>query len=349
VTRLRVGVLAAAIATGALATSSQATLPGANGRIAFERLRFQNGPPWGELFVMNADGTGVHKITHPPNGTEDTDPDWSPDGSLIVFARAPAKGAYSIWVVKPDGTDLRRLTPYCPPGVGIPECPADDGWPVWSPDGAHIAFQRLAGALRPAGSSVDNAKRIYKDELVVTDANGRHVRTLVWFGPWRGDPQIPSWSPDGKQLVFLEKSDNGGNCICRALYIVNADGRGLHRLTPLSISPGDKIDWSPDGSTILFRTHPGEDLIAASGYGANLYTIHPDGTGLHQLTHFGASDRVDMGSYSPDGTSIVFETSAGAVGGALPDVFEMNADGTGLRQITRTRNFETQADWAPAR
>ncbi len=194
---------------------------------------------------------------------------------------------------------------------------------------------------------METAARIYKDELVVTDANGRHARALVWFGPWRGDPQIPAWSPDGKQLVFLEKSDNGGTCICRALYVVNADGSRLRRLTPPSIAPGDKIDWSPEGSTILFRTHPGEGLNGLSGYGANLYTIHPDGTELRPLTRFATSDHVLPGSYSPDGKFIVFETSTGAVGGA-PDVFVMNSDGTGLRQITKTRNFETQADWGPA-
>ena len=345
-TRFHVLLVVVAAIVAATATSSQATPPGTNGRIVFERLRFQN-TLWGELFVMNADGTGVHKLTHPPRGTEDTNPDWSPDGSRIVFARAPSAGAHSIWVVRPDGTELRRLTPNCPPSVGIPKCKADDGWPVWSPDGKYIAFQRLSGPIRPKGATVDTAKRIYRVELVVTDTNGRHLRTLVWFGPWRGDPQIPSWSPDGKQLVFLEKSDNGGNCVCRALYIVNADGSGLHRLTPPSIAPGDRIDWSPDGSTILFRTHPGEDLYGASGYGANLYTIRPDGTGLRQLTHFGPSDRVVSGSYSPDGASIVFGTSAGAVGEVLPDVFVMNADGTGLRQLTKTRNFETQADWGP--
>ena len=340
-------VLAAALVLGTLATSSRATRPGANGRIVFERLRFQN-TLRGELFVMNADGTSVGKITHPPNGTEDTNPDWSPDGSRIVFSRAPSTGAHSIWTVRPDGAGLRRLTPYCRPGAGIPKCAADDGWPAWSPDGNHIAFQRLSGALRPKGATVDNAKRIYKDELLVADAHGRHLRTLVWFGPWRGDPQIPAWSPNGKRLVFLEKGDNGGKCICRALYVVNADGSGLRRLTPSSVRPGDKLDWSPDGSTILFRTHPGEDQNAASGRGANLYSIHPDGTGLRKLTRFPSYDRVDMGSYSPDGKSIVFETSAGAVGPGLPDVFEMNADGTGLRQITHTRNFETQADWGPA-
>lgn len=350
-TRFHIVLVGVAAIVASTATSSRATAPGTNGRIVFERLRFQD-TLWGELFVMNADGTGVRKLTHPPRGTEDINADWSPDGSRIVFARAPSSGVHSIWVVRPNGTGLRRLTPNCAPGVGIPECPADDGWPAWSPDGKHIAFQRLSGALRPKGSTINNAKAIYRDELVITDANGRHARTLVWLGPWRGDPQIPSWSPDGKQLVFLGKymrsKTNGTGCICRALYIVNADGSGLHRLTPPSIAPGERIDWSPDGSTILFRTHPGEDLNAASGFGANLYTIHPDGTGLRQLTHLGPSDRVLMGSYSPDDMSIVFETSHGAVGPGLPDIFVMNVDGTGLRQLTRTRNFETQADWGPA-
>ena len=350
--RSRAGLRAAAtlaiavLALAAVGSLAHATAPGTNGRIVFERLRLQN-TPWGELFVMNADGTGVRKLTHPPSGTEDVNADWSPDGSRIVFARAPSSGVHSIWVVKPDGTGLRRLTPNCPPGVGIPKCKADDGWPVWSPDGKHIAFQRLSGPLRPKGATVNTAKRIYRDELVVTDANGGHLRSLVWFGPWRGDPQIPAWSPDGKRLVFLERSDNGGNCSCRTLYVVNADGTGLHRLTPPSIAPGDKIDWSPDGSTILFRTHPGEDLNGSSGLGANLYTIHPDGTGLRQLTHLDPSDRLVPGSYSPEGTSIVFGTSAGAAGGMLPDVFVMKADGTDLRQLTKTRNFETQADWGP--
>jgi len=65
------------------------------------------------------------------------------------------------------------------------------------------------------------------------------------------------------------------------------------------------------------------------------------------LTHFPASDRVLPGSYSPDGRLIVFETTAGAVGGA-PDVFVMNSDGTEIHQVMKTRNFETQADWGPA-
>jgi len=350
-TRLGV-VLAAASATiviGAVATSSQATPPGANGRIVFERLRFQNNPLWGELIVMNPDGSGVRKITRPPNGTEDSNPDWSPDGKRIVFVRAPSIGVHSLWTVSADGSRLRRLSPPCPPGRDIPACEADDGWPVWSPDGRHIAFQRLAGALRPRGSTVNTARAIYKDELVVTDANGGHARTLVWLGPWRGDPQSPAWSPDGKRLVFIGKymtsKTNGTGCECRSLWVVNADGSGLRRILRPGLRPGVRPDWSPDGGTILFRTHPGND---PSGYGANLYTIHPDGSGLRRLTHFPSHVRVLDGSYSPDGSSIVFETSDGAVGGVLPDVYLMDADGTDIRPLTRTRNFETTADWGPA-
>jgi Tol biopolymer transport system component len=74
----------------------------------------------------------------------------------------------------------------------------------------------------------------------------------------------------------------------------------------------------------------------------------PDGVGLYQLTQFPANDRTGMGSYSPDGKSIVFATSAGAVGESKPDIFVTNADGTNMRPITRTTNFEAGADWGPA-
>jgi TolB protein len=347
VTRLHVTLaIAALVAPGALATALQATPPGQNGRIAFVRLGFQN-RPWGELFAMNPDGTGVHQLTHPRNGTVDDFPAWSPDGKRIVFQREPPTGVFSIWTISEDGGGLRRLSRPCPPAGSPPKC-SDDSWPAWSPDGKHIAFARISGALRPKGSKINHATAYYRDELIVTDGNGRHPRTLVWRGPWRGDPKAPVWSPDGKRIVFLgtymNSKTNGSGCECRSLYVVNADGSGLHRILAPGLRPGGRPDWSPGGSTILFRTHPGRD---PSGIGANLYTIHPDGSGLHQLTHLPAYARVLDGSYSPDGKAIVFETSDGAVGGQLPDVFVMNADGTNMHPITQTRNFETAADWGP--
>jgi Tol biopolymer transport system component len=307
----------------------------------------QNAPFWGELFTVNPDGTNARQLTHPPNGTEDTHPDWSPDGSRVVFTRQPPRGAYSIWIVNADGTHLRRVIPPCPPGGRIPRCPADDSWPVWSPDGRQLAFQRFSGPLRPKSPAINDDTAIYKDEIVITDANGGHVRTLVWLGPYRGDPQAPAWSPDGERLVlvgkFMTSKTNASGCECRRLYVINADGTGMHPITPLGLRPGGRPDWSPDGTKILFRTHPTDD---SSGANSDLYTVLPDGTRLHRVTHYAdAGERVIEGSYSPDGRFIVFETSHGAVGSSSPDVFIMTAGGTSQTQVTQTRNFEDDADW----
>ena len=342
--RLVAGV---AVLLGLLAATAGGTTQGKNGGIVFERLRFQN-RPWGELYVTNPAGTGVRRVTRPPNGWEDVNPRWSPDGSRIAFERVPPEGAHAIWVVRADGTGLRRISPPCPRGHGIPSCAADDGWPAWSPDGRQLVFQRLAGALRPAGATVSTAQAIERDELVIAATNGRHARVLLWLGRWRGDPQAPTWSPDGKRIAFIGKymtsGDNGSGCECRAVYVIDADGAHLHRITKFGLRPGGRPDWSPDGTTILFRTHPTDD---PSGTGSNLYIVRPDGTQLRALTHFGAGERVLEGSYSPDGSSVVFETSHGAVGGTFPDLFVMNADGTGMHRLIGTRTFETTADWGP--
>src|SRR6266446_509807 len=90
--------------------AAHGTPPARNGRVVFERLSFQNSPIWGELFTVNPDGTGLQQLTHPPNGTEDTNPDWSPDGKRIVFTRQPPKGAYSIWMIDADGGHLQRIS-----------------------------------------------------------------------------------------------------------------------------------------------------------------------------------------------------------------------------------------------
>ena len=65
-------------------------------------------------------------------------------------------------------------------------------------------------------------------------------------------------------------------------------------------------DWSPDGERIVFITH-GLGFDADSTKASNLYTIHPDGTGMTQLTQFGENDtRVGTPTWTPDGKQILF-------------------------------------------
>jgi TolB protein len=146
--------------------------------------------------------------------------------------------------------------------------------------------------------------------------------------------------PDGTRLVLeLLKSRSASPPASAALYLLNADGSGLHRLTPFRLAAGDHPDWSPDGGRILFRSHA--DVLAP---GSRLYTVRPDGTGLKQLGRWGPGTTVLSASFSPDGKRITIGLTG--VGGR-PDVFVMRSDGTGLRAITRTRAWDSAPDWGP--
>jgi Tol biopolymer transport system component len=323
-------VVCATFAASASAIAAHATAPGKNGRIAFNRYRYRDDVLWSEVFVANADGSDERKITHAPKGYQDNDPDWSPDGSRIVFGRcAPNEGRCAIWSVKADGTEPKRLSPPCLPGAPpSPRC-VDDTGSAYSPDGRSIAFSRFEGR----GPSA----------VIVGDAQFRHLRRVAVGTE-------PTWSPNGKQLAFARFNDPGTGrepVNGRAIFVVDADGTHLRRLTAWRLKAGDRPDWSPDGTRILFRTMPNGEGDYGGG---NVYTIRPDGSGLRQLTHFPPTVRVlQTGSYSPDGASILFMTTAGATRclGLLPDVFVMSADGTDVRPVTRSCNWDGSPDWGP--
>ncbi len=190
--------------------------------------------------------------------------------------------------------------------------------------------------------------------IAIGDDNLRHVHELFPFGSRPPKPDIDAvvWSPDGKQLAFSVHNVNGTHYRPiggRAVFVIDTDGNGLRRVTPWRLNAGGlgELDWSPDGSRILFHSIAqfSDDPYLSTG---DLYAIRPDGTGLRRLTHFPAGTGVQLGSYSPDGTQIVFATTNDATTGyrtAFPDVFVMRADGTGSEPVTRTRNWEGTPSW----
>jgi Tol biopolymer transport system component len=321
--KLSAAIVAALVPLVALA-SALATPPGRDGNIVFRRYLGPNRTQ-GAIFTIAPDGAGERQLTTAPAKASDDYPDYASDGSFVAFQRCP-RGPCRIYTVRADGSGLARIGRACakPP----PAC-ADDTYPAISPDRRQIAFVHAFGQIRK--DQIDHVG-IYR-----MNVDGSHLRRVTLPRTRTAEDNDPQWSPDGRRIVFVRKNITAKPAGGQAVFVVNADGSGLRRVTPYKLRAGDGPDWSPDGTQILFRSPETEDFLHS-----NIFTIHPDGTGLRQVTHAGPSTKVYSASFSPDGGSITVGMT-GVDGQA--DVFRIGADGSGLTPVTRTQQWDSAPDW----
>jgi len=317
--------VAVVVALGALASAAMATAPGRNGAIVFRRYL---GPDRtkGAIFIAAPDGSGERQLSHAPGKASDDYPDAAPDGSIVAFQRCGANTC-GIYVVRSDGTGLQRVDDGC--AQAPPKC-TDNSYPAISPDGKEIAFVRAFGRIRH--------DQIAHVGIYVMRVDGSHLRRVTLPATRTAEDGDPQWSPDGKRIVFVRHNVTAKPANKQAIYTVGSHGAGLRRITPYDLTAGDGPDWSPDGTQILFRAPETEDFLHS-----NVYTIHPDGTGLHQISHVAAGTKVYSSSFSPDGTSITLGMSG--VDDAA-DVYTMHLDGTAITPVTRTPQWDSAPDWA---
>jgi Tol biopolymer transport system component len=228
-------------------------------RLAFTRLS-RCRRDWtgfcGEIYTSDADGRRARRVTP---GTGDQEPTWSPDGSTIAFVREFQRNEqyfYSLFVVRTDGREVRQVT-----RDHVDEDPA------WSPDGTAILFSRGP----PAEYVYD--LRLY--QLMLIDADGSNLRPF----PRKIAGRMPAWSPTGRRVAFIgHRGPWGEDCrgdVCGPpgeLYVVNADGTGLKRLTRTEAGESDPT-WSPDGRWIAFSRGMSSEGRRRHG----IYRIRPTG------------------------------------------------------------------------
>jgi Tol biopolymer transport system component len=217
-------------------------------------IGFRAWPQKGVIYLMRSNGADLRQLRVPSVTRRIA---WSPDGQWIAFAGelgVPARG--QIYVLRADGQDLAQLT-----------TTGTNYWPTWSPDSRRIAFSasdptyphiyvitrdgtgRTQLTTAPANHapawSPKDARIAFKSsrdsgwQVFVMNADGSDQRRLTMFGPNEDVIDDPVWSPDGRRIAFSapvavpSRQVPGGVITAWApqIYVVNADGSGLTRLT----------------------------------------------------------------------------------------------------------------------
>jgi Tol biopolymer transport system component len=334
-------LLGLAACTLALASSAAPAAADGDGRIAFRRF-IEQGHDTSALFTIDPDGSGERQITRPATDQSDDQPDWAPDGSRIVFDRCMPDVPCAIYTVKPDGSALKRISPTCSAsGPGVETKCEDGADPAFAPAGRRFTYTRATGVVREFGP---DDGWIENSDIVVRKSDGSRPRVLVHLGGNRGDLGGSRISPDGRWLLWTRaNSPLSRPAHAHAVFLARADGSHQRRLTPWSMNAGDHPEWSPDSTLIVFRSNEPND---ASAEQSQIYVVHPDGTGLRRLTSFPSGTTVLSYSFSPGGKAITFARSG--VDGA-PDIYTMRLDGSGIRPVTQTHEWDSAPDWGRPR
>jgi Tol biopolymer transport system component len=141
-------------------------------QIVFLRAEPDTDPVTGSLYVVNVDGTGLHRIT-PPEIDVGSTARWAPNGKEIVFSGAATEPRGSIRVVRPNGTGLRKI--FEDPKGGTAAAP------TWSPDGHKIMFALIkASALDTPG--------LQPDKLCVIDEDGKGFAVVLDTPDFKSGP-----------------------------------------------------------------------------------------------------------------------------------------------------------------
>lgn len=358
-----------------------------------------------DIWLLDLGTRRLHNLTSHAGG--DFRPAWSPDGSWLAFSsdrdsKRPRSGfatlqSTEIYLIHPDGTGLRRLT----------DGGAFEGSPSWSADGSHlvayettvdqvgtiISARRLRGTTQIVSIDVATgarrslttgpgekwSPRILPDERVGYVSGGPEggLEFVSGAGGARGEMRSPSWSPDGRRMVFHRETASGWppyrsvpsrdrryTLVRTGVFpsyapdghrLVLNDGTAGISHNQLLLIGGDSIRtvlfgdsvrsalapaWSPEGDLIAFAL--GRFFPAILGPStAAIAVVRPDGTGLTLLTD--TMGNAGFPSWAPDGRRLVYRLARGG-GSALMVVDRLTRE---THPLTDGSANDNSPAWSP--
>ena len=286
-----------------------------------------------ELMIADANGSNPHKLL--PGSEIDYNVSFSHDDRWVVFT-SERDGSADIFRARVDGTAVEQLT----------DAPAFDDQAALSPDNHSLAFVSSRG---------DGSADIY-----ILDLESRRIRNLT-NSP--GGDFRPSWSPDGETIAFSSERGTGfphqdfpapagkwEHVQAASIYLINADGTGLRKLTTdLNMTAGSP-KWSSDGSKIVFYEMPVRGTFLArvgSGQRSSIVsvdlatgqrTVHASGPGLKVSPQFIAPDRIAYMTKTQRTGTLTF--SSGETG-ASQDLANPSWSQNGVRVVYHAGQMET--------
>lgn len=168
-------------------------------------------------------------------------------------------------------------------------------------------------------------------DVYVADVDGSNVRRLT-RGP--GFKYDPDWSPDGNRLLYRFEPPVGTSESSGGLVVMRADGRGAVDIAKRLNMIAGPASWAPSGEWITFSGARKRER------NVGIYVVRPNSTGLKRLTP--RKWEAQYPAWSPDGKKIAFTYVKN--GGF--NVYVMNADGSGVKQLTRG-GFDNWPVWSP--
>ena len=250
----------------ALVLPAVASAAPSTGAVVFSKSSTVGDEAKGGLFAVR-DGR-LNQLTEDPS---DTEPNFSPDGRTIAFARGG-----DIYSVRPDGSGQRQLS----------SGPEIDSLPKIAPNGRYVVFERRATQDGPAS-------------LYTVGATGGGLRALTSGG----NDREAAFSPDGKAIVFVRASTSG-SAVNDDLYSIRPNGSGQSRLT----RTGGIDEFAPRyfAAGIIFSR--GESSPGPAAY-ADIFTMRRNGTKVkEQVAGVGSAYVEDV---APNGQTLIFRRAQG--------------------------------------